>query len=193
MRWRLPERHKKRLKRVQEHILDKDLPVKARQEMLYKALLPSLNWAKDSLTDRCDLEPDEANNELFLLCVELLEDFDDEGNLLYFVETRTPWKMSSLLKKLALPPEKPIGLWLEQSACHIEEEMWPSSPKFLLENCWMAKGLSCYEKLLILKILTAEALSCRTLSESLGISKTSINEDLRILASKMKGKLSNGS
>jgi len=187
--WFLPEQRRKKIKKWEKYVKNKEVSIVTKKKLLYKILSPSLDWVRDALRTQCNLEQEEAESEIFLLCNTLIEEFDPNKRLLYYIETRTPWKVSELLNRLSPPPEDATGLEINLGTYCIEEEIWPSIPKFLFETRWLAKNLSIYEKAIILTLLTLEAPSCRQIAQSLGVSKTSINEDLQIIAGKMKGRL----
>lgn len=187
MPWYLPERCRERLRANKDYLITEKIPLHKRSHLLFLLVKDQLGWLKRSITD-LGLEPAEADSEIYLVCTGLLKEFEpSNSSLLYYLETRLPWEASRLLKQLSPPPEKAVGLTIETGSYPPEQETSVLFGELLFGNRWIAQTLSDYEKLLIIRLLTTDSLSGRKLAKDCWVDKTLMNEDLQILADKMKG------
>jgi len=185
--WYLPNRLRERIRTNKDYLINEKIPLQKRSYLLYLLVKPQLDWLKNSIVD-LGLEPEESDSETYLICTELLEEFKQMGSsLLYYIETRLPWKASALLKRLSLSEKEVVGLTTDTRSYPPEQEEDIFLRELLFGNRWLAENLSDYEKLLIIKILTVDSPSGRNLAKDCWVDKTLINEDLRMLAGKMKG------
>jgi hypothetical protein len=163
-------------------------PLSTRRYVFYLLLLPALGWALRALIEE-GLEPDEAESEIFLLTNLLFEGYNPEkSSLLYYVESRLPWRVAELIEHIGRhKSEIPVGLLLPiEDSYEMPDEIYLSAPQILFEDRWLAKGLSRHEKHLILRVLTEEELDCRSLADTCQIGKSTMNNRLRDLASRLE-------
>lgn len=188
MHWYLPERRKNLIRNYSRAILDKSHPASERHYILYLLLRPVLEWAVKALQDR-NLEKEEAENEIYLMVYDLFKKYDrTRSSLSVYIERQIVWAVSAMLDRHTKYKDTPVGLDIDLGYYEMPDEIYLSIPNFLIEKRWLAKDLSFSEKNLILNVLTADSSSCRTLTDGIRDSKSTINNRLNDLSDKLKGR-----
>ena len=189
MAWHLPEKRKQLLRVYTEPLCSDKWSWERRRYLLYLILRPALGWLKREFIAH-DLEPDEAESEIFLLVSRLFSGYDaSKSCFLYHIERSIPWKVSRLLEKIAKENKKELIELQEEETYEMGEEAYLSIPNVLFEDRWLVRGLSQYEKTLILRMLIENQPSCRALANSCQVGESTMKRDLQILAGKLKGRL----
>lgn len=191
MAWFLPESRRQLIRLYTNAFHSREWSSHRRKYLLYLILRPAIGWIKDGLMEM-DLEPEEAESEIFLLVCKLFSGYDaDKSCFLYHIESNLPWRVTDLMKRLRKQQvEEPAGLLVNDEAYEMDGEVYLTVPNLLFETRWLTKNLSQYEKNLILRMLIEDQPSCRALANSCQVSKSTMNKDLQILAGKLKGRLS---
>lgn len=188
MHWYLPEKRRKLLRNYSRALTSREYSMADKRYVLYLLLRPSLVWLKNQLKEK-GLEEDEAESEIYILIDMLLKKYDPtRSSFVPYVEKQLPWIASRVVNNQKELKEIPYGIDIDYGSYQIEEEVGLSVPNILLEKRWIARDLSFSEKNLILRLLTADDSSCRTLANGCGESKSSINNRLNDLSDKLKGR-----
>jgi hypothetical protein len=188
MHWHLPERRRKLLRNYSRALTSREYSKSDKRYVLYLLLRPSLTWFKNALKKK-GLEEDETESEVYILTDRLLNRYDPtRSSFVPYIEKQLPWMASRAIYNNKELREVPCGIDIDMGSYEIEQEVCLSVPNILLENRWIARDLSFSEKNLILRLLTADDSSCRTLANGCGESKSSINNRLNDLSDKLKGR-----
>jgi len=189
--WYLPESRKNIIRAYSGSICSNRWPFITRRYVLYLLLRPSLGWLAESIS-KTGLQPAEADSEIFLICHKLLQKFEpSKSSLLLYLEKRIPWEAAELLKRLRENSvERPSGLInLPEELYEMEDEVYLSTPKFLLEDRFLGKDLSQADKTFILKLITGDEYGCRSLGRMCNRSKSLINSRMQHLQRLLKEKM----
>jgi len=177
---KLPSRRKDLIRKYEVSLFHDDLYSKDEiVNIIYVLLTPVLQWLKDI----SDLEDDEIESEIFLMCEALYRGYNkDKSSFIPFLEFQLPWYLSKLSNKLdKLTEELPKEEYsLEQ---YIEKELFLSVPNIFYFNKWMFKYLNRSEKYIIYMILTSDRdeLSQQKLADRMNVERKTIrNKLLRI-------------
>ena len=191
MPWYLPEKRRQLVRLYTNALCSGEWTLARRRYLLFLILRPAIEWIKEKLVEE-GLESDEAESEMFLLVSKLFLGYDSEKRcFLYHIERKLPWLVSTLLKKLTKQEkEEPSGLILDEKTYEMDGEVYLTIPNILFEDRWMARDLSQHEKNLILRMLIEDQPGRRALANNRQVSESTIDRDLRILAGKLKGRLS---
>jgi hypothetical protein len=188
MDWYLPEKRRNLLRNYARALTGINYSLSERRYVLYILLRPSLTWFAKALIET-GLEEDEVESEIYILIHNLLKKYNpSRSSLVPYIENQLPWAASKILSIHKKTIETPIGIDIELGSYNMQEEVCLSVPNILLESKWIVRDLSFSEKNLILRLLTADDSSCRTLANDCGDSKSSINNRLNDLSDKLKGR-----
>ena len=190
MKWLVPAATARKLRKLAIPLFYEDEWTLAKKyKVFWRVLGDSLLWIHIRLL-KAGLEPFEANSEIFLLCCRLFREFDtSKSSIVPYLENNISWMAAELLRKYKQSPEIPSGLIQTEGTYEMEGEIYLTSPGFLFENKWLAKGLSKAQKNLILKILTTDSLTERNLANRCRFSKNTVRTQLQHLAAAFKGRL----
>jgi hypothetical protein len=117
-----------------------------------------VKWFKKELVQKYNLEPDEAESELYILCANLFKGFDyTKSSIIPYLSKHIPWKINHLKRKLdkTLLTEEASGFTILDSSYEIEEEYYWSVPEILINDKYVGKSFTKSEKYLIYIILTS--------------------------------------
>ena len=124
----------------------------------YLLVRPLLGWLKKELV-ALNLEVDEAESELYILCGALFRRFErDKSSIIPYLEKQLPWQAANLLKtikKQTRPLEE--SPYRDMSMPYImDEEFYWRVPGILFEDKYVGKCFTRGEKYLIYMILTTD-------------------------------------
>jgi len=134
-----------------------DIPESDRRYALYLILRPRLGWLKQKIKE-LDIESDEAESEIYLMCCNLFYRFNPKkSSLVPFLTRHIPWESSKLLKKLSKNREEPSGLLESDEQFFLQEEFYWTIPHILLEDRYIGKSLTRGERYVISVILESDS------------------------------------
>lgn len=182
-KWLIPYATASKLRKLSNSLFYKnDWPLARRRNVFYRVLVDSLQWIHFKLIEQ-GLEVYEANSEIFLLCCNLFERFDrSKSSIVPYLENNVRWMAAELIKKYNKQKEIPSGLLQLETEYEIETEYYLTSPAFLFEKKWLARHLSKSQKNFILKILTNESPTLRSLANECRLSRATIQTQLQNIA-----------
>lgn len=186
-KWLIPYSTANKLRKLSKPLFyETEWPLDRRRYVFHRVLVDSLQWIHFKLLD-LGLEAHEANSEIFLLCCDLFNRFDrSKSSIVPYIENNISWMAAELIKKYNKQKEIPSGLLQLDEEYEIYEEYYLTSPAFLFENKWLARDLSQSQKNLILKILTNESLTLRSLANECRLSYVTIQTQLQNIATAIK-------
>lgn len=134
-------------------------PLNYRITVFWKLLRPTLKWLREELITKCNLEPEEADSEIYLFCATLFKGYNpDKSSIIpYLAKFIHLYKIKLINKLLKFNKEIPSGLLK-----YPEEFYWPveeyyySSPKILFEDKFIKNIFTLGEKCVINAIITSD-------------------------------------
>lgn len=189
-RWMIPHRTAEKLRKLSVPLFyTNEWSVNKKKIIFYKILNGSLDWIKKSLVE-LNLEINEAESEIYILCSALFDRFDkNKSSIVPYVENNIIWQASKLIKIYKNNKEIPHGLIELDESYEMNGEIYLTSPEFLFEKKWLGKHLSQSQKQLILKILTTDSLTVRSLANECRVSKSTMQSQLQNIAIVIKERL----
>ena len=184
---KLPHKTKKTLRNYTNALFhQKKWPVSKRRYVFYLILKSSLGWIKDSLLT-AGLEEDEAESEIFLLTTRLFTDYNpNKSSIVPYIERYLSWKVADLINKYKKEQTLSAEFLCIENSYEIESEFYLTIPGFLFEERWLAKSLSQFQKHLILKVLSTDSTSARSLANNCLLGKSTVCKQLQDIADIIK-------
>lgn len=186
-KWLIPYATANKLRKLATPLFyENNWPLDRKRNVFYRVLSDSLQWVHFRLME-LGLEPPEANSEVFLLCCDLFKRFDTgQSSIIPYLENNIGWMAAELIKKYSKRKEIPSGLLQLDGQYEIQDEYYLTSPAFLFEEKWLARDLSQSQKNLILKVLTDESPTLRSLANKCRLSYVTIKTQLQNIATAIK-------
>lgn len=133
-----------------------DIPKSDRRYALYLLLRPRLGWLKAEIK-KLDIENDEAESEIYIMCCRLFDRFDPtKSSIVPYLTRHIPWESSRLLKILSKETDIPIGLTQSEELYYMQEEFYWTVPHILLEDRYIGNLFTKDEKYLMYVILESD-------------------------------------
>lgn len=185
--WIVPYKARKILRKLTAALFhEENISPGKKHRVFYEIMKPALEWILDAFED-LGLEEDEASSELYLFTCVVFDNFDaSKSSIVPYLENNMLWLFSEYKRKFKMQVEEPIGLTTTEGSYTIESEFYLTSPEFMLETKWLGKNLSSGQKNLILKILTADNLSVKSLADECRLSRTNVETQLQNIATVIK-------
>lgn len=153
----IPQSQAAKLRNYQNGLFHReDIPKSDRRYALYLLLRPRLGWLKSEIK-KLDIESDEAESEIYLMCCRLFDRFDPtKSSIVPYLTRHIPWESSRLLRVLSKEPDMPIGLTQSEEICYMQEEFYWTVPHILLEDRYIGNLFTKDEKYLMYVILESD-------------------------------------
>lgn len=182
-------KEKEQITKFERAILNEEYPYSERLYTLYLILFNKLQLLKLQF-DGVDLEPDEIQSELFILCDEIYKKYDrTRSSLVPYLEKYIYIIPSIFINKLKKRySNQKLSLTEVENSITLSE-CYLSAPNILFENKYIGRFLDRSEKYILYKIiLMDEEPSERNISKEIGLSRENTRKRLK----EIKAKITNG-
>lgn len=171
--------------------MDSDISYKLKTKLLWLYIKPLLSWAAEELINKFNITETEAESELYILCYELIKNYNiSKSSVVPYLVRFIPLYYSKTVRKLEKEYKKYItyGLKPKEESYNIEEEYYWQSPKILLENKYVGKVFTKEQKYLISIIITLDNPTCVELASKCNISRETMRQLLQQLKNTLEDK-----
>lgn len=157
-------------------------PKHQRQYVFYILLRPIVLWVKELMIKDFNLEPSEAESELYIFCCDVFSGFKpDKSSIIPYLQKGIEWKISRLVRKLLKSQRHLLNTINDLQESYLPQEEYYWDPIKLLTTDRYIKNLFTYkEKYVIYSILMSDdnKLTKKDLSETFGISRPTMTKIL---------------